>query len=261
MENNQPGSSKNVYLFVFLASLFIANALIAEVVGVKIFSVEKMLHIPPLNLPFIGDSRLNLNMSVGVLMWPFVFILSDIINEYYGRQGVRRISFIGAGMIAYAFFVIYAATKSPPADFWLKNNATDLAGNTFDINFAYSTIFRQGLGMIVGSITAFLVGQLVDAYTFHYLRKLTEHRMLWLRATGSTVVSQLFDSFLVLFISFYVLGNWSFIEVIAVGLIQYIYKVSLAIILTPVIYWMHFIIDRYLGKNKSVAMVETAKDL
>jgi uncharacterized integral membrane protein (TIGR00697 family) len=178
MEKQQADTSKNVYLFVFLASLFIANALIAEVVGVKIFSVERLLNFPPLDLPFIGGSRLNLNMSVGVLMWPIVFIISDIINEYYGRRGVKRISYIGAGMIGYAFLIIWAATHTPPAPFWLENNATDATGNPFDINFAYSTVFRQGLGIIVGSITAFLVGQIVDAYTFHYLRKLTNHRML-----------------------------------------------------------------------------------
>ena len=235
MENNQPGSSKNIYLFVSLASLLVANALIAEFVGVKIFSVEKIFHLNPLNLPFIGGSKLSLNMSVGVLMWPVVFILSDIINEYYGRRGVRRISFITAGMIAYAFIIIYAATKAPPADFWLENNANDLNGNPFNIDYAFSSIFRQGLGMIIGSITAFLVGQLVDAYTFHYLRNITHHRKLWLRATGSTIISQLFDSFLVLFIAFYLLGNWSFIEVISVGVIQYIYKISIAILLTPAI--------------------------
>jgi uncharacterized integral membrane protein (TIGR00697 family) len=261
MQNNQPESSKSIYLFVFLASLLIANALIAEFVGVKIFSVEKLFKLNPLNLSFIGGSKLSLNMSVGVLMWPVVFILSDIINEYYGRRGVRRISFITAGMIAYAFVVIYAATKAPPADFWLENNANDLNGNPFNIDYAFGSIFRQGLGMIIGSITAFLVGQLVDAYTFHYLRNLTQHRKLWLRATGSTLISQLFDSFLILFIAFYVLGNWSFIEVISVGIIQYLYKITLAIILTPVIYGMHYLIDRYLGKQKSQTMMETAKDL
>ena len=261
MQNNQSESSKSTYLFVFLASLLIANALIAEFVGVKIFSVEKLFNLNPLNLSFIGGSKLSLNMSVGVLMWPVVFILSDIINEYYGRRGVRRISFITAGMIAYAFVVIYAATKAPPADFWLKNNANDLNGNPFNIDYAFGSIFRQGLGMIIGSITAFLVGQLVDAYTFHYLRILTQHRKLWLRATGSTVISQLFDSFLVLFISFYVLGNWSLIEVISVGIIQYLYKITLAIILTPLIYGMHYLIDRYLGMQKSHIMMETAKDL
>jgi uncharacterized integral membrane protein (TIGR00697 family) len=260
MQNNQPESSKSIYLFVFLASLLIANALIAEFVGVKIFSVEKLFNLNPLNLSFIRGSKLSLNMSVGVLMWPVVFILSDIINEYYGRRGVRRISFITAGMIAYAFVVIYAATKAPPADFWLENNANDLNGNPFNIDYAFGSIFRQGLGMIIGSITAFLVGQLVDAYTFHYLRNLTQHRKLWLRATGSTVISQLFDSFLILFIAFYVLGNWSLIEVISVGIIQYLYKITFAIILTPVIYWMHYLIDRYLGMQKSQTMMETAKD-
>jgi uncharacterized integral membrane protein (TIGR00697 family) len=261
MENTQTDSSKNVYLFVLLASLFVANAMIAEVVGVKIFSVEKMLHLRPLNLPFIGGSKLSLNMSVGVLMWPIVFIISDIINEYYGPRGVKRISYIGAGMIAYAFLIIFAATEAPPAGFWLENNALDADGKPFDMNFAYYTVFRQGLGIIVGSITAFLVGQLVDAYTFHYLRNITNHRMLWLRATGSTVISQLVDSFLILFIAFYILGNWSLIEVVSVGLIQYLYKVTFAIVLTPVIYLMHFLIDRYLGKHKSAVMMQTAKHL
>jgi uncharacterized integral membrane protein (TIGR00697 family) len=115
--------------------------------------------------------------------------------------------------------------------------------------------------MIFGSITAFLVGQLVDACTFHYLRNITQHRKFWLRATGSTFISQLFDSFLVLFIAFYLLSNWSFIEVISVGNIQYIYKISLAIVLTPVIYGMHYLIDRYPGMQKSIIMIEKAKDL
>ncbi len=235
--------------------------MIAEVIGVKMFSVEKMLNTPPLNLPFIGGSKLNLNLSVGVLIWPIVFILSDIINEYYGRRGVKRISFIGAGMIAYAFLIIYSATEAPPAELWLKNNAYDDAGNPFDMNFAYTKLFRQGLNIIIGSLTAFLIGQLIDAYTFHYLRILTHHRKLWLRATGSTVFSQLFDSFLVLFIAFHFLGNWSLIDVISVFVVQYVYKIILAIILTPVIYWMHFLIDRYLGKEKAHLMIEKAKDL
>ncbi len=101
MEKSKVDSSRKIYLFVFLASLFIANAMIAEVIGVKLISVEKIFNAPPVNLPFIGGSKLNLNLSVGVLIWPVVFILSDVINEYYGKQGVKRISFMGAGMIVY----------------------------------------------------------------------------------------------------------------------------------------------------------------
>ncbi|MGE0077200.1 MAG: queuosine precursor transporter [Bacteroidales bacterium] len=248
-------------LFIVLSTLFITNALIAEVIGAKILSIEKILHIAPLALPFMGNSTLNLEMSVGVLIWPIVFILSDIINEYFGTAGVKRISYIGAGMIAYAFIIIYISTQAPPADFWMQNNSVDAHGNFLDINYAYSNIFRQGLGIIIGSITAFLVGQLVDAYTFHYLRILTQHKWLWLRATGSTVVSQLVDSFLILFIAFYLLGNWTLNQVVAVGLIQYFYKIFLAIVLTPLIYLMHSIIDKYLGKKDSLKLIVEAKDL
>ncbi len=117
------------------------------------------------------------------------------------------------------------------------------------------------MGIIIDSIIAFLIGQLVDAYVFRYLRSLTQHKALWLRATGSTVVSPLVDSFLILFIAFYLLGNWSLVQVVSVGLIQYIYKVLLAILFTPIIYWMHMLIDRYLGKEKSEEMQDYAQTL
>jgi len=260
MNKEQTISIKSHYLFIMLAALFITNALIAELIGVKILSLEKILNIPPLNIPFIGNSMINLNMSVGVILWPIVFILSDVINEYYGRKGVRQISLISAGLIAYSFIIILLATKAPSADFWLDNNALDPDGNAFDIHYAYNSIFRQGLGIMIGSIISFLVGQLVDAYTFHFLRKLTQHKLLWLRATGSTIVSQLIDSFLILLIAFYFFGNWSLIEVISVGIIQYLYKIIIAILLTPLIYWAHFIIDRYLGKEFSKKVIESAVD-
>lgn len=261
MEHTHENISKKQQLFIVLSTLFLTNALIAEVIGSKILSVEKLMNIPPLNIPFINGTFLNLEMSVGVIIWPIVFILSDVINEYYGRSGVKRISYLGAGMIAYSFFIIYMATEAPPADFWMSNNSVDSDGMPLNINFAYSSIFRQGLGIIVGSITAFLVGQLVDAYTFHWLRILTQHKYLWLRATGSTVVSQLVDSFLILFIAFYLLGNWSLTQVFAVGVIQYLYKIIIAIVLTPLIYLMHIIIDNYLGKNDSLKLIAEAKDL
>ncbi|HCT30238.1 MAG TPA: hypothetical protein DIW31_05790 [Bacteroidales bacterium] len=261
MDNSQINTSKKQNLFIILSTLFLTNALIAEVIGAKILSFEKIFGLPPIALRFIGDTSLSLNMSVGVIIWPIVFILSDIINEYFGTSGVKRISYIGAGMIAYAFLLIYLAVQAPPADFWLQNNSVDSEGNPFNINYAYNAIFRQGMGIIIGSITAFLVGQLVDAYVFKYLRKLTQHKYLWLRATGSTVVSQLVDSFLILLIAFYFLGNWSLEQVLAVGLIQYIYKIALAILFTPAIYLMHKLIDTYLGKEKSNEMQEIAQKL
>jgi hypothetical protein len=243
-------ADKQAHLYLLLASFFIGNAMLAELTGVKIFSLGKILqglisgssllqHLPPLN------------MSIGVLIWPLVFITSDILNEYFGRQGVRKVSFITALLIAYSSIFLIISNKLPPADFWLQNNKFEPGGIPFDINYAYNAVFRQGVNIIIGSITAFLVSQLVDVYTFQYLKKLTGHRSLWLRATGSTVISQVIDSFLILTVAFYWLGNWSFSQVLQVGLIQYLYKISLAILLTPVIYLMHFVIDRYLGKEQN----------
>jgi len=248
---------KKTFLYLLLACFFITNALIAEFGGVKIFSFEKLLGIAPLHLNILGMVT-DLNLSVGVLIWPIVFIFSDIINEYFGKTGVRRISFITAGMIAYAFLVILMWTDMPPAEFWLKLNGIDSQGRPFDINYAYSTIFRAGLGIIVGSLTAFLVSQLIDAYIFHYFKKLTGHKFLWLRSTGSTVVSQVIDSFVILFIAFYFLGNWSLGQVFRVGLTQYLYKILIAIALTPLIYLAHVVIDSYLGKESSGKIIEEA---
>jgi queuosine precursor transporter len=235
-------------LYLLLGCFFLGNAILAELTGAKIFNVGK-LFVEIFKGSTIPAFMFSMNMSIGVVIWPLVFITSDIMNEYFGREGVRRISFITAALIAYSSLFLISANKLPPADFWLKNNPVDPAGHPFNIDFAYSSIFRQGVNIIAGSLVAFLVSQLVDVYSFHYFKMKTGHRYLWLRATGSTVISQVIDSFLVLFVAFYWLGNWSFDQVIKVGVVQYIYKVSLAIVLTPLIYVMHFFIDKYIGKG------------
>ena len=192
------------------------------------------------------------------MIWPVVFVTTDIINEYFGKKGVRKISFITAFFIAYVFFVIAGVTQLPPAPFWLEVNSPDSEGNPFNINYAFNIIFRQGLGIIIGSLTAFLLGQLIDVYVFQKLRKITGPKMIWLRATGSTLVSQLIDSFVVLGIAFYVFGNWSWAQVASVAIINYVYKFSVAVLLTPVLYLGHYLIDRYLGKEIAEKMTKEA---
>jgi queuosine precursor transporter len=103
-------------------------------------------------------------MSVGVIIWPIVFIISDVINEYYGRKGVQKISIIASLLIAYSFLIVVFSTQSPPADFWLENNAVDPEGNVL-ISISPIIPFLDKDWVLLGSITAFLVGQLVDAYT------------------------------------------------------------------------------------------------
>jgi hypothetical protein len=249
--------TKKQSLYIFLCCLFLTNAIVAEIVGAKIFSIEGSIGVAPVNLDILGYT-LDLNMSAGVLNWPFVFIASDIINEYFGTKGVKRISYLTAGFIAYSFILIYTATILLPADFWLDVNKVDSKGNPINIDEGFKLIFRQGLGIIIGSLTAFLVGQILDAYVFHRLRNFTNNKLIWLRATGSTLFSQLIDSFVVVFIAFYIFGNWPIDQVLAVGSVNYIYKFVVAILLTPLIYLAHYLIDKYLGKEEAEELIEAA---
>ncbi|WP_286756035.1 queuosine precursor transporter [Roseivirga sp. UBA838] len=251
-------SDKKNSLFIILSGIFITNALIAELIGGKIFSFEKTLGFEPLNTPLFGDFLLQFNLTAGVVLWPVVFITTDIINEYFGKRGVRRITFITVGLIAYAFLVIFLAMKLIPADFWLEVNAVNEKGEPFDINYAFEKVLSQGLNIIFASLVAFVVGQFVDVFVFHKLRKITGKKKIWLRATGSTLVSQLIDSFVVLFVAFYFLGPWSITQVLAVGVTNYIYKFIIAVGLTPILYIAHYIIDKYLGKVTAEQMMAEA---
>ena len=240
-------------LFILLTSIFLTNALLANIIGVKIFSLEETLGLPPTQIHLFDGFILDFNLTAGVILWPVVFITTDLINEYFGVYGVQRISYLAAGCIAFTFAAIAVVIFLPPAQFWLELNAQDPQGNTFDIRYAFSKIFSQGLGIIVGSLAAFIIGQLLDAMIFRQFRRITGEKKVWLRATGSTLFSQFIDSFVVLFLAFYFLASdeskWSLAQVSSVGIINYIYKFVVAIILTPLIYLAHYSIDRYFGDD------------
>jgi uncharacterized integral membrane protein (TIGR00697 family) len=242
-------------LFIILSGIFLTNALIAEMIGVKIFSGEGALGMAPAHLDILGFT-MDFNLTAGAVIWPVVFITSDLINEYFGQPGVKRISYITAALIAYSFVVIFLSMNLPPADWWLDANSSDAEGNYFNINFAFNKIFGQGQRIIIGSLTAFLIGQLVDVFIFQKLRKITGAKKLWLRATGSTLVSQLVDSFVVLFIAF--TGIFTTSQLIAIGITNYIYKFVVAILLTPLIYGGHYLIDKYLGKEHAERISDEA---
>jgi uncharacterized integral membrane protein (TIGR00697 family) len=154
---------------------------------VKIFSLERTLGIDDVHWSLLGASG-TLSFTAGVIYWPLVFILTDIINEYFGLRGVRLVSWLAVAFISWAFLCAYIAISLAPAPFWVDSNA---ALGVPDIQKAFALIFGQGMWTIVGSIVAFLVGQLIDVTVFQKIRALTGERWMWLRATGSTAVSQL----------------------------------------------------------------------
>jgi len=255
--------NKSTKLYLILAGFFITNALIAEIIGVKIFSLEQTLGIDPFRFQIIGQ-ELSMNLTAGVLLWPVVFVMTDIINEYFGMKGVRFLSFLTAGFIGFAFLIFVAAMSLQPADFFITSKT---GSGVPDMEKAYEGVLGQGSFIIIGSLTAFLLGQLIDVFVFHKIKAATGEKSIWLRATGSTLVSQLMDSFVVLFIAFYIGSRvnhqdgdfvWSFKLFMAVGIVNYVYKFIMALLMTPLIYAVHYVIEKYLGKELAQTMKQAA---
>lgn len=213
---------KKDIIYIILAGIFITNALVAELIGGKLI--------------YIGDNV----MSLGILPWPIVFITTDLINEYFGEKGVKKLSFITAGLIAYTFFLLLIGLNIPA-----------VKGDGLITDDQFSAVFGQSMWIIVGSITAFLVSQLIDVTLFHFLKNKTGNKMLWLRSTGSTVISQLFDSFIVLGIAFWLPGKINTQTFIASAFTGYSVKLVIAVGLTPLIYLGHYLIDNYLAREKN----------
>lgn len=253
---------KDNTLFIVLGGFFIANALIAEFIGVKIFSLEKVIGMEPVNMTLLGVEKLGFNLTAGVLLWPVVFVMTDVINEYFGKKGVKLLSYLAAGLIAYSFLMIFMSIGLEPADFWptshISSPSDPVQEKVADYDAAFGLVFGQGLWIIIASLTAFLIGQFVDVFAFHKIKSYTGEGKIWLRTTGSTLVSQFFDSFIVLFIAFYIGADWPIVQVIAIGLVNYMYKFIVAVALTPAIYGAHYVIDRYLGEKLATQLKEKA---
>jgi uncharacterized integral membrane protein (TIGR00697 family) len=222
---------KRVKLFTILGSIFLTALLLAETTGGKLIQLA------------MGDD-LVFTLTMGVIPFPITFIVTDIINEYYGRKGIRFITVLGMLMVLFALVLLQIEMAIPAAAI------SPVSGE------AFNTVFGVSTRIIVGSLTAYLIGQFVDISVFHFLRRRTGGKMLWLRATGSTVVSQLIDSFVVLFIAF--AGPLSVMQIFNLGLVNYVYKFVIAVGITPVLYLVHAAVDRYLGHELAASMAADA---
>ena len=217
-------NSRKDIVFVVLAGVFITNAVVAELIGGKLIQL------------------FGYTFSLGILPWPIVFITTDLINEYFGHKGVRKLTLITAMLICYAFVLLFlgmqfsATVKSPVKD------------------YAFNQVFGQSMWIIIGSVIAFVVSQLLDVFIFGEFKKRTGDKHIWLRATGSTMLSQLIDTFIVLGIAFYLPGKINATEFWEMGRVGYSAKLIIAVLLTPFIYLGHWGIASFLKKD-------TMKDL
>lgn len=223
---------RKTWLFIILSGLFVTNAVTAELISNKLISIPIQGDVLGLKFgPFVT--------VIGILPWPFVFLLTDLLNEFYGYKTVRKLSWITSGLILYCFLIVGISLKIP---------AVELPGTSLADDKSYTMVFGQAQMVIVGSILAFLLSQLMDAYLFSWIKSKTGDKYIWLRSTGSTVISQLVDSYVVLFIGFVITGNMSFQDYLVIAPTNYVLKLLIGVALTPLIYAGHFSVRKYLSK-------------
>lgn len=229
-------------LFVVCAAVFLTALVVAEATASKFFTALDL----PFTLTIFGQSFDQVTMTAGVIAFPITFIVTDLMNEYFGKQGIRFVTLTGMVMIIFEFALLQIAMAVPTAP------TSPVPAEAFD------TVFGATGRVIFGSLTAYLVGQLTDIALFHWLRQRTGGRHLWLRATGSTFGSQFLDTAIVLTVAF--AGQIAFQDIIAITLFNYSYKFIIAVIITPVIYAAHWVMDRYLGRHAAEALIRRAEE-
>mmetsp|Transcript_12387 Transcript_12387/g.20945 ORF Transcript_12387/g.20945 Transcript_12387/m.20945 type:complete len:388 (-) Transcript_12387:177-1340(-) len=218
--------SKKNLVYLVLCGIFFTNAIMGELTGGKFFQLG----------PFM--------LSIGTLQWPVVFLTTDLLNEYFGGEGVKAATYVAVGLLFYVFAVVFAGMSVPAAP---GSPITDQV---------FQAAFGQSLWIIFGSVTAFFTSQLVDMSIFLLLKEKTGSKMLWLRATGSTIFSQMIDSFIVGALAFWLPGKFTFTQFISTAATGYTTKLILAVAFTPLIYAAHALIDSYLGEELAHDLVE-----
>ncbi|MCB1032636.1 MAG: queuosine precursor transporter [Acidobacteria bacterium] len=217
-------------LYVYLCAIFVASLLLGDVIGGKTIATP------------LGP------ISVGIIPFPVTFLLTDIINDFYGKRGARFVTLLGFVMALYAWALLQLSTA-------LRADAS-----TYFSQQEFSKIFGGSAQLFVASMIAYLVGQFLDIYVFQFWKRLTQSKHLWLRATGSTVLSQIVDTAAINIIfwtwtassgkdSFlskldsYERSAWIFAKIGR----EYSIKLVVAILLTPMIYALHTFVVRSLG--------------
>jgi uncharacterized integral membrane protein (TIGR00697 family) len=219
-------------LYLYLVGVFLTALLIGDTIGSKLFVLE----IP------LGFTTLPATLSAGAIWFPITFLLTDVVNEFYGTRGARTMTFVGFWMALIAFCIILIARRIPAAPF------SPVSQGAFD------TVLGGANRIFVASLCAYLIGQLSDIAIFQGLKRITKSKHIWLRSTGSTLISQLIDTVVVTYVAF---GPWlndgpgklTSAQLRHAATTSYIVKVLLAIGLTPVIYALHGLIERRLGMH------------
>lgn len=239
--------SPQQFIYVVLTSVFVTCLIVADVIGVKLFDIP---------LPFEILGRKSIEHTCGMLTFPITFLLGDIINEYYGSKAAKNTVYIGLGMSMLVFFVMNVAQAMPYLD------------KPFNVTpESFNMIFGSAKLMYIASVTAYFIGSLSDIWLFGVIKKATKGKLLWLRATGSTIISQILDSFVVSYIAFS-LGKSltgqtpaTFDEVLNIAATGYGLKFLLSFSMTPFLYVLKSVLTEKFGLQPLPVEVEEEKEV
>jgi uncharacterized integral membrane protein (TIGR00697 family) len=228
---------RRLTLFIYLVGVFLTCLLVGDLIGGKITSID------------VAGPR---EFSVGQISFPITFVLTDIFNEFYGRKTARQVTYLSFIMVGIALAIINLAALFPFAGF---TSSPKWEGVTPD---AFDRVFTSANRNQLSSMCAFLTAQLIDISLFFFIKKATGNRALWLRATGSTVVSQLIDTIVITSLAFGHLRTFDEIQDMIIN--SYVIKLCWAIGMTPVIYGIHELLERVM-KIPPLSPAERAADV
>lgn len=212
-------------LFIVLTATFSACLLIGDLIGGKLIAMSLF--------------GVGVTTTVGMIPFPVTFLLTDVINEFYGQRAARFVTFVALGMALLAYTFVYVAAQVPIAEMAKQPDWTGVREGCFE------NVFVGSLRMLTASLVAYVIGQLTDIAVFSALKRWSGPRLLWLRATGSTAVSQLIDTVAITLVAW--TGMMPAEELVRIMLSAYTLKIVIAVGLTPLIYACHRVVERHLG--------------
>ena len=224
--------SRRDRVYVVLAVLFVTLLILTNVIGQKLFLL-------------FGET-----LTAGLITYPLTFLVTDVVSEIYGKRRADRMVIMGFAMTLVMLVIVQISIALPASPLWGSTIAVGLTDGPAMQN-AWLGSFGVGWWLVTGSMCAYLVAQLIDNWLFHFWRELTHGKHLWLRNNGSTMFSQLVDTFIVNSFLFYGAFGWEFVVGLKVMGVIYLFKLAIAAIDTPFCYLIIGGLKSYLAGDQT----------
>ncbi|MCG2634665.1 MAG: queuosine precursor transporter [Gammaproteobacteria bacterium] len=220
-------------VYMVLAMTFVTLLVLTNVIGQKLFYLW-------------GQT-----LTAGLITYPLTFLVTDIVSEIFGKKRADRMVWAGFAMSLLMLVIVQISIHLPVSPYWSSALVPEFSDGD-RMQQAWLASFGVGWWLVSGSMCAYLVAQLLDNRLFHFWRRLTGGRHLWLRNNGSTLVSQLVDTFIVNSFLFYGAFGWEFWQGVKVMFVIYLFKLGIALLDTPFCYLGIYGVRRLL-RRKGVA--------